>query len=157
MRTYFIAATGLPFFKVGRSVSPTRRLVTVQVGCPVKCVIVALLEGDEERRLHAALEPHSANGEWFWVSGGSRRALERLGYRRIAKAIAEVSSTLLPEEPRRRSRANLCWKCRDDADDTNPVESYIEAALDQEALEHLARVMPEQYGYHLAKKESAHA
>jgi len=61
-------------FKVGRSADVTRRLGELQTACPqrLRVLLVAQDKGDEERRVHRALERFSVRyggAEWFQEAG----------------------------------------------------------------------------------------
>ena len=65
MKTYIMACAGAGFVKIGKSVNPSRRLGSVQTGCPYRIEIACVIDGDIESELHTRLHTHRVNGEWF--------------------------------------------------------------------------------------------
>lgn len=73
---YFIAsATGE--IKIGRAVSPERRLITLQAGNPFELRLLAISPGGviEEQEYHRRFAAHRIRGEWF---SGSPSIMEEI-------------------------------------------------------------------------------
>lgn len=64
---YFIRATESGRIKIGIAKDPTRRLMTLQIGCPEPLILLGAVEGGRrmEMRLHADLHHDRIRGEWF--------------------------------------------------------------------------------------------
>ena len=64
VRTYFVrCASG--YVKIGRSCNPEARLRELQAANPEPLVLLHVIEGDQERRLHRQFAAHRVTGEWF--------------------------------------------------------------------------------------------
>ena len=63
---YFIASDAGPI-KIGKAISPERRLKELQTGHPAKLTILATCGGgrEQEKRYHARFAAHRLSGEWF--------------------------------------------------------------------------------------------
>ena len=71
---YVIGVAGNPFFKVGRSSDPVKRMANLQCAIPIDLKLEAVFcvasSGAEklERSAHRALASHNVRGEWFRLS-----------------------------------------------------------------------------------------
>ena len=71
---YFIRARGpgdLEYVKVGVAFDPKARLVELQVGCPLKLVLVGVIPDSGyklEKEIHINLSEDNERGEWFRIS-----------------------------------------------------------------------------------------
>jgi hypothetical protein len=62
---YFIETQG--HVKIGYSNDPQRRFNNLTVGCPTKCTLIAVIEGDmaDEKDIHERFKANRIRGEWF--------------------------------------------------------------------------------------------
>jgi hypothetical protein len=62
---YFIETQGR--VKIGYSNDPQRRFSDLTVGCPTRCVLLAIIEGSmsDEKDLHERFKANRIRGEWF--------------------------------------------------------------------------------------------
>lgn len=81
MFTYAIGASGTPYVKIGQSVSPERRLITLQCASHVELILWGTLPGPE-RRWHRLLDAQRYRGEWFDLSGDTGAMIAWLACRR---------------------------------------------------------------------------
>lgn len=74
--------------KVGISENPEKRLIGVQVGCPLHCVLEAnydIPDADKmEKRVHRILKKYNTSGEWFECSFNQIDDIVRAGDLKIA-------------------------------------------------------------------------
>lgn len=73
---YAIEARQSKLVKIGFSTEPSKRIATLQTGCPEELLVVAIWEGSQadEHAIHSALREHRINGEWFTVNAEETRA-----------------------------------------------------------------------------------
>lgn len=64
--TYFIQGQVTEKIKIGKSFDPKKRLSDLQVGSPDNLVLLAVLEGDHEKRLHERFKSTHSHGEWYF-------------------------------------------------------------------------------------------
>lgn len=64
---YFIHAPDVGMVKIGYSIDPEERLLSLQIGSPCKLYLIAKYPGDveDERALHARFSSYRSHGEWF--------------------------------------------------------------------------------------------
>lgn len=69
------------FIKIGVTNDVVRRTKTLQAGCPFPIVALSIrsvptvVAFQVERRVHAALKPHQAHGEWFRADAAEAKRL----------------------------------------------------------------------------------
>ncbi len=70
MSVYFITARDLNMVKIGHGADPHRRRHSLQIGCPSKLRVEALVAGgvEAERVFHRRFSMHRVRGEWFSLS-----------------------------------------------------------------------------------------
>lgn len=70
MSVYFATCREVNAVKIGSSVDPWGRLPEIQLGCPLKLTIEAILPGDaeEEFKYHAWFADDRIRGEWFTLT-----------------------------------------------------------------------------------------
>lgn len=68
---YVYAIEGAGLVKIGRAVSPSYRMSTLQAGSPVKLKFRGCVLGDHrlERELHDRFSEYRRHGEWFSLVG----------------------------------------------------------------------------------------
>lgn len=67
--TYFVATVGHPRrVKIGYATNVRARFSAIQSGCPVKLVLLGVLEGNHESALHDRFASYHHHGEWFTLS-----------------------------------------------------------------------------------------
>lgn len=65
-KTYAMVGIGFDHMvKIGRANDLEERVCDLQMGSPVPLVIIAMVDGDIERKMHKILDAHRAHGEWF--------------------------------------------------------------------------------------------
>lgn len=66
---YLIHAVGTNFYKIGKSVTPNKRLTQISPKMPFECELIAtrqsLFVSEAEKDYHSWLHDKRANGEWF--------------------------------------------------------------------------------------------
>ena len=71
-KVYLVWAKGSQMVKVGVSANPAHRVKEMQVGSPLKLVILRIVEEEDakglEARLHGYFKKYHSHGEWFEVS-----------------------------------------------------------------------------------------
>lgn len=67
MSVYFVTCREANAVKIGSSLEPHGRLREIQLGCPIKLKLEAMLPGShaEEHALHARFADDRIHGEWF--------------------------------------------------------------------------------------------
>ncbi|MFE4577421.1 GIY-YIG nuclease family protein [Streptomyces chartreusis] len=95
---YVIGSPGSRNVKIGRSTAPERRLWTIQVGSPVRLVLLATFEGGRvlEEALHCYFGAYRKHGEWFELGTDpveEVRAAVALGVRRLRYSRPAASFT----------------------------------------------------------------
>lgn len=77
-RVYFIMGTGTEKIKIGYSSNINNRLMELQIGSPVKLLIIGSFVGDiyDEQALHGYFDKYRARGEWFHLSDEIIDAIE---------------------------------------------------------------------------------
>lgn len=70
MSVYFITCREANAVKIGHSVDPYGRLPEIQLGCPLPCVLEAILPGGapRENELHKYFSSDRIRGEWFTIT-----------------------------------------------------------------------------------------
>jgi hypothetical protein len=64
---YFVGCADVELVKIGRAKDVQKRLVTLQIGCPLELRLLAAFGGgiSSERILHQRFAEDRARGEWF--------------------------------------------------------------------------------------------
>lgn len=64
---YFIISDDEKYLKIGISASPEKRLISMQVGCPLKLKILGTIPGHEktEEKMQMKFKKYKVSGEWF--------------------------------------------------------------------------------------------
>jgi len=67
---YFILGAGTEKVKIGYSTNVKERLSGLQIGSPVKLLVIGSFPGEfeHEARLHKFLEKYRSHGEWFYMA-----------------------------------------------------------------------------------------
>jgi hypothetical protein len=65
--TYFL--TDGQAIKIGKAKGVLERVATLQTGNPSTLTLLALMDGDYERKLHRQFSDYSITGEWFEING----------------------------------------------------------------------------------------
>jgi len=124
VRTYFIATSGAPYFKVGIALEPEKRLGEIQVGCPLLCVLVASVPGDHEDYLHHELRAHHVRGEWFKFTHAARKRLDEIAFLAgLSDAIDAACFPVLTRPPSFMDRPKRKAKYRLDLSGTSPARA----------------------------------
>jgi hypothetical protein len=66
-RIYFIEAVGMNLVKIGYTIDPARRFMTMLTMSPAPLSLLGSITGgpQKEAEIHGRLEPHRLHGEWF--------------------------------------------------------------------------------------------
>jgi hypothetical protein len=74
---YFLTARELGRVKIGYAKDPYQRINQLKTGCPAKCTIEAVIEGDQafEAELHQMFRKFRTHGEWFELSPALEMAI----------------------------------------------------------------------------------
>jgi len=66
-RIYFIEAVGMGLIKIGYTIDPAKRFMTMLTMSPAPLSLLGSISGgpQKETEIHAQLEPHRLHGEWF--------------------------------------------------------------------------------------------
>lgn len=94
---YVIEAGGLGAVKIGFTASkPSKRIATLQTGCPAKITVRGLLPGFiwTEKNYHRIFDESRLTGEWFSRSGDVDRFVSSLPEPRNDSEISELSAVL---------------------------------------------------------------
>jgi hypothetical protein len=66
MNTYFIQGRMTEFIKIGKASDVKKRLLALRIGSPDELVLLAQIDGDQERKLHKRFSADRHHGEWFF-------------------------------------------------------------------------------------------
>jgi Meiotically up-regulated gene 113 len=66
---YLIHAVGSSYYKIGKSIEPSRRILQIQPAMPFECEFVKIwpsyFMSDAEKYMHSQYSTYRRNGEWF--------------------------------------------------------------------------------------------
>jgi hypothetical protein len=65
-KTYFILGQLTEKIKIGKSFAPQARLADLQVGSPDVLILLAVIDGDQERKFHKKFAYAHSHGEWYY-------------------------------------------------------------------------------------------
>ena len=76
---YLIGNTEYGFVKIGYSTNPQLRLRSIQTGCPFKVKVLSFFNGtmETESRLQEKYKQYQSYGEWFFIKGELKEAIEQ--------------------------------------------------------------------------------
>ncbi len=97
---YVIEAAGLSAVKIGFTASkPSKRLATLQTGCPTKLIVRGLLPGFmwTEKNYHRIFADSRMTGEWFHRGGDVDKFVSSLPEPRDESELTDLSSVLNPK------------------------------------------------------------
>ena len=80
MSVYILHAEGTDRYKIGHAKNLTKRIRSLQTGCPFPLVVRKEISGGEEfeRFLHEAFSKYRVNGEWFEFTEDEFRTIDAL-------------------------------------------------------------------------------
>lgn len=104
--TYLLRMGDSNKVKIGASDDPKSRVKNMQTACPEDLKLIAIIQGDCEGLLHAALDDYRIRGEWFRIDADA------------IKIIVDTIPSLAPwnesdayTHPRMRLWAELAGRC----------------------------------------------
>lgn len=100
------------FFKIGKSNSPTSRMFDIQIGNPIKMILIAEKDCkndlDVERELHEKLKKYKVRGEWFLLSISQiNKIMVEYGFKRTKTNFQKIDPQSYVEEIENRIRREI--------------------------------------------------
>lgn len=77
-KVYVIGCLDKGYCKIGISTYPEQRLKEIQTGCPFKVEVLKVFKGDRntEKELHKKYKQYHSYGEWFFIKGELKKAID---------------------------------------------------------------------------------
>lgn len=118
---YFAQADGTDLVKIGYTGGdPAKRIGELQTGCPYKLVLLASIEGNEQReaRWHKDFAADRVSGEWFKLTPRlileiAREEAHQIARQKVSDLAGEIYGSPPPPEPGREWWPRFLGRCRE--------------------------------------------